>query len=124
MILVDSSVWRAHLRGQHRAQHLADLLAGAQEILTHPFVIGELTLGGLSPAAMALLRKLDLAPVGKLNEIQSLIEHGLVRRGVGYVDAHLLASARLMTARLWSLDLNLASAAATFGVEYRPPTKP
>jgi predicted nucleic acid-binding protein len=100
------------------------LLAGAQEVLTHPFVIGELTLGGLSPTALALLRKLDLAPVGKLNEVQSLIEHGLVRRGVGYVDAHLLVSARLMAARLWSLDLRLAAVAAAFSVEYRPPATP
>jgi hypothetical protein len=43
----------------------------------------------------------------------------LIRRGIGWIDAHLLASALVSSARLWSADRHLAAAAADLRVGYR-----
>ena len=44
MILVDTSVWIDHLRGQDR--RLSDLLQNSQ-VWMHPMVVGELACGSL-----------------------------------------------------------------------------
>ena len=123
MILVDTSVWIAHFGLKREGRYLADLLqTGRQEILTHPFVIGELSLGGLSAPTRTLLNGLEFATVAESDEVQLLIEQRLAGRGIGYVDAHLLASARLIQAGLWTLDDKLAAVAAKLGVGYQPAT--
>jgi hypothetical protein len=43
----------------------------------------------------------------------------VVRRGIGWVDAHLLASALASGATLWSVEGDLVSAAEDLGVAYR-----
>ncbi len=121
MIIVDSSVWIAYLSRRSAASlrpieraRLRELLTAeeGQTILMHPFVMGELALGGLTSEKKALLDGLTPATVASIDEVLNLIERSLVGRGVGYTDAHLLASARLMQARLWTLDARLALAAA------------
>ena len=95
MILVDTSVWIDHLRA--RNEQLAALL-GSGEILCHPFVIGELALSNLArrAAILADLRDLPQAAVALDDEALDLIERrALFGRGVGYVDAHLLAAVQL-----------------------------
>jgi predicted nucleic acid-binding protein len=108
MILVDTSVWVDHLRGTDSM--LVDLL-NAGEVLAHPFVIGELALGGLrSPApVLELLHQLPLAAVATDSEVLHFIgRHSLSGRGLGYVDVHLLAAARLTAgASLWTRDKRL-----------------
>jgi hypothetical protein len=42
----------------------------------------------------------------------------LARRGIGWVDAHLLASALASGGALWSVDGDLSAAAADLGVGY------
>lgn len=97
---------------------LSALLKGSQ-VLIHPFVIGELALGSLARRGemMALLADQPEAPVADYSEILVLITrerlHGL---GIGYVDAHLLASARLADAALWTRDRRLHAAAGQLGV--------
>lgn len=117
MILVDTSVWVAHLRAGE-PDLAARLEAG--EVLSHPFVIGELAMGNLRDRAglLAPLRNLPAAEIATDAEVQAFIDrealHGL---GIGYVDAHLLASVRLTPdARLWTLDRRLAEVAARLGV--------
>ena len=52
-------------------------------------------------------------------EVMELIEtHGLMGRGVGYVDMHLVASAILTGIPLWTFDRKLAEAASILGKEY------
>ena len=90
MILVDSSVWVAHLRTNESA--LVELL-NTGRVLSHPFVIGELACGNLKnrKAVLSLLQDLPAAPVATAEEALFFIEsHGLMGRGIGPVDTHLL----------------------------------
>jgi predicted nucleic acid-binding protein len=108
VILVDTSVWIDHLCTGDRA--LAALLE-AGDVLIHPFVIGELALGNLRRRKIVLgaLSDLPRASVATDGEVLHFIDrHELFGRRVGYVDAHLLAAARLTArAALWTNDRKL-----------------
>ncbi|MFZ0608831.1 MAG: type II toxin-antitoxin system VapC family toxin [Xanthobacteraceae bacterium] len=111
MILVDTSVWVDHLRIPEPA--LMRLL-NESAVFIHPFVVGELALGNLR--RRSVLDALSLLPqtiVATHDEAMRFIEqHRLFALGIGYVDVHLLAAARLMTdTRLWTRDKRLHDAA-------------
>jgi predicted nucleic acid-binding protein len=94
-VLLDTSVWIDHLRS---GDALVTQLLEAGEVLTHAFVIGELALGHLSKRKeiLGLLGALPRAPIATAEEVLVFIDrHRLAGRGIGYVDAHLLASAFL-----------------------------
>lgn len=116
MILVDTSVWVDHLRAG--LPRLATLLQEGQ-VLIHPWVIGEIACGHLRNRnqVLELLQGLPTATVASDKEVLSLIERDqLMGRGIGYVDAHLLASARMSHCRLWSRDRRLAALAEEQGL--------
>ena len=105
MILVDTSLWVEHLR--RGLPRLATLLQEGQ-VLIHPWVIGELACGNLRhrSAVLNLLQGLPAATVASDAEVLHMIERDrLMGRGIGYVDAHLLASAKLSRCDLWSRDI-------------------
>jgi predicted nucleic acid-binding protein len=105
--LVDTSVWVDHLRrGEPR---LATLLDGG-EVLCHPFVIGELACGDLArrQEVLHLLGNLARAEVAGHDEVMSFLgSRNLSGRGLGWIDAHLLASAGLSRVGLWTTDRRL-----------------
>lgn len=117
MILADTSVWADHLRLAE--PKLAELLRDG-EILMHPFVLGEIALGHMRKRA-AILGELNLLPsmhISEPEEVLLLIErYKLAGAGVGYIDAHLLAST-LTTPQclLWTRDKRLRGIAAANGV--------
>ena len=116
MVLVDTSVWVAHLR--QGAIGLDALLQG-DRVVCHPFIVGELACGNLRNRSeiISLLQRLPGAIPAEHEEVMQLIEHhGLMGKGLGYVDMHLLASARLTGAALWTLDKRLNEMAQTLGV--------
>jgi predicted nucleic acid-binding protein len=120
LILVDTSVWVEFLR---RAPPRADLREPleAGDVLTHACVIGELALGSLGRRRAQILADLRLLPclpsVGD-DEVMQLVEvRALAGTGIGWVDAHLLASALLAQAALWTLDTRLARVAASLGLD-------
>ena len=117
MTLVDTSVWIDHLRmGDAR---LAALLESGG-VLTHPFVIGEIAMGRLSQRTtlLAALADLPQAEVAMDAEVLHLIERkALFWAGVGYIDAHLLASVRLTAGvLLWTRDRRLGEVAREWGI--------
>jgi predicted nucleic acid-binding protein len=116
MVLVDTSVWVEHFR-QHQPA-LATLLTDAS-VLTHPSVIGELACGNLKNRT-AILQDLNALPCALCasdEEVVRLIEdRRLWGRGVGWVDAHLLASALLSNCPLWTLDKRLDQATRDVGL--------
>jgi predicted nucleic acid-binding protein len=116
LILVDTSVWVDHLR-TGLPQLKAALEAG--QVVMHPWVIGELACGNLRQRAqlLGLLQGLPSATVARDSEVLLLIEQEqLMGRGIGYIDAHLLASARLSGCWLWTGDRRLAVLAKDLSV--------
>lgn len=118
MILVDTSIWVHHLRrGEAR---LKSLLLGGQ-VSCHPFIVGELACGTLRNRReiLSLLAALPLAPTAEHEEVLSLIEsRSLHGRGIGWIDAHLIASALLSRSPLWTLDGRLRAVASSLGISY------
>jgi hypothetical protein len=121
MILVDTSVWIAYFR--IGGSKLGDLLNQAL-VMVHPFVMGELACGNLKNRARILsdLEALPSAVSATREEVMRLVEvRKLWGLGIGWIDAHLLASALLSNCQLWTLDGKLVRAAAAAGVNlYRP----
>jgi hypothetical protein len=116
MILVDTSVWIEHLRRGN--DQLASLL-GEGKVRTHPFVIGELACGHLDRRTeiLRLLTALPAARVAEHPEVLHLVEAERLRgRRLGWIDLHLLASARLSACLLWTLDRSLQAAASALRV--------
>ncbi len=121
MILVDTSVWIDHLRSSE--PELVSALNEAQ-ILMHPFVVGELACGKLRNRQefLSLLRNLPEAPVATQDQALSFIEqHHLMGRGIGYIDAHLLAATALgPSTRIWTRDKRLANLAIDLNLNFVP----
>ena len=112
MTLVDTSVWVQHLRqGNDRLRLLLD----NGEVLCHVFIIGELACGSIANRVeiLDLLNALPTAPLAEHDEvIHFLHEKRLYGRGLGWIDIHLLASASLSKATLWTMDRALKKADA------------
>lgn len=122
MILADTSVWVDHLRaGGEELQSELD----AQNVLIHPFVVGEVAMGHLSPRQqiMEAFDDLPAASVATDREVLQFVErHRLFGTGVGYIDVHLLVAVQLTTdALLWTYDRRLAETANRLGVPVRLP---
>jgi predicted nucleic acid-binding protein len=122
VILVDTSVWIGHLRTSNPV--LVRFLDGGL-VVSHPFVIGELALGNIRQREVVLdaLQALPRAVVAADEEVLHFItRQALAGRGIGYVDVHLLASARLTAGTLlWTDDTRLHAIAAELAVAFGAP---
>lgn len=110
MILVDTSVWVDHLRNGNR--RLRSLLLD-ENVLCHPFVVGEVACGSIRNRneILSLLSTLPSARIAEHEEVLSLLQsRRLFGTGLGWIDAHLLASTLLTGCKLWTLDKALQSA--------------
>jgi len=119
MVLVDTSIWVAHFRKGD--SHLQELLVDEQ-VLCHPFILGELACGGLKnrKEIIALLKALPGAITSETDEILEFIEYQkLIGVGIGLVDVHLLASALLTKALLWTSDRSLRAVATRLNIRYK-----
>jgi predicted nucleic acid-binding protein len=120
VILPDTSIWIDHLRKADK--HLVELLA-TDQVASHAFVIGEIALGSIATRTKVIARLSALPPirVATTDQVSVLIEHWhLWGTGIGYVDAYLLASARIANAKLWTRDKRLSEQAERLNVQYEP----
>lgn len=117
MILVDTSVWIEHFR---RGSPLLKNLLSEGVVVTHPFIIGELACGNLTQR-MRILSDLSALPIAlsaSHHEALRLVDdRKLWGQGIGWVDAHLIASALLSDCRFWTLDRKLDRCAADAGLK-------
>jgi predicted nucleic acid-binding protein len=116
MTLVDTSVWIEHFNIGSRA--LAALL-DSNDVLLHPFIIGELSLGSFSNRSeiLRLLGQLPQAVHAGHEEVMHCVQKNqLARSGIGWIDAHLIASALLAGARLLTADKALLKVARRLGI--------
>lgn len=117
MVLADTSIWVDHLR-----RKLARMEALLQEggVIMHPFIVAELALGSLQSRAgfLAEVDRLLQVNVAQTSEVRGMIEaQALYGKGIGFVDAHLLASCLLTPGtELWTRDNSLQIAARLAGV--------
>jgi predicted nucleic acid-binding protein len=119
VIVVDTSIWVDHIRGIDSP--LDDILGSGIEML-HPFVFGELLLNGL-PKQGAFAERLAMlkpAPVASTADVAAFIGWAkLFGTGIGYVDTHLLVSAKLLPdGKLLTKDRALAEQAERLGIAY------
>jgi predicted nucleic acid-binding protein len=120
-VLVDTSVWIRFLanRSPH-ATELAELLS-RDEVSGHEFVYGELLIGdkGGRKALLSNYERIDRAPLVPHAEVVAFVrDRRLNGRGIGWIDAHLVASALVSRAKLWTADVALAAIAADLGIAY------
>jgi predicted nucleic acid-binding protein len=122
-VLVDTSVWRGYFMGRAAARPLRVLLEEDGLVLVHSLVIGELVLGGLSLQQERLLAQLPSAQRVPSDEVLTLIRRRrLSRKGIGWVDAELIAASLVSNALLWSLDAALVRVANNLGLGFDPRT--
>ncbi len=121
MVLVDTSVWIRFLADREPFASALDALLEHDEALAHDLVEGELLIGGRGgrPRLLASYRLMTRISTLSHDEVSVLVRsrklHG---RGIGWVDAHMLASAIVARAPLWTADTQLASIAAELDVGY------
>jgi hypothetical protein len=116
MILVDTSVWISHLRTGDIG---LETLLNDSHVVCHPFIIGELACGNLKNRSeiISLLQTLPMAIILEHEEVMQFIEnHALMGRGLGYIDVHLIASAILTKAPIWTLDKKLKEVSSKLGI--------
>ena len=122
MILADTSIWIDHFR---RVDAELRRVIEDDRLLCHPVVIGELALGSLRDrgSVVAFLAAQRGAIVATHDEVMTMIEHhGIFSMGIGYTDAHLLASVLLdQRAALWTRDKRLRAAAEKAGASLHLP---
>ena len=119
MILADTSVWIDNLR--RPVPGLAELV-GANDLLMHSMVLGELACGNLSNRERRLgdWRRFPMIPEAEHGEVLSTIEsRRFMGRGIGFIDAHLLCAVlNHGNALLWTRDGSLNRVAADLGVAF------
>ena len=116
MTLVDTSVWVDHLgKGNSTLRRLLN----NSQVLTHPFIIGELACGNLKNRSevLGLLDELPKAVVAENNEVLEFVERThLYGSGIGWIDVHLIASAMLSKATIMTLDRQLENTTKGLGI--------
>ena len=90
-------------------------------MLCHAFIVGEIACGALRNRGeiLSLLAALPHAPMAEHEEVLRLIDsRSLHGRGIGWIDAHLIASALLSRSPLWTFDRKLSAVASSLGISY------
>lgn len=120
-VLVDTSVWIRFL--SNRAPYAAELdsLLSRDEVCGHDFVYGELLIGdkGGRKKLLANYELMDQAPTVPHADVVTFVrDRKLHGQGIGWIDAHLLASALVGRLQLWTTDPALATLAKQLGIAY------
>jgi predicted nucleic acid-binding protein len=121
MVLVDTSVWLRAL-GEHEPFHseLRKLLLAGQ-VIGHDLVYGELLIGdrgGRRNFRSQYEQMTQCHTVHHSELVDFVCHHRLHGRGIGWIDAHLVAAALSERHRLWTADLRLHALAIELGVAY------
>lgn len=122
IVLVDTSVWIRFLSNRAPYARGLDSLLNRDEVSGHDFVYGELLIGDIGgrKPLLAHYEQMHQAPVVPHADVAAFVRsrrlHG---RGIGWIDAHLLASALVGGVSLWTADPRLAAVATELAINYR-----
>jgi predicted nucleic acid-binding protein len=109
--LYDTSIWVDFLRDGD-PNFAAEL--DSKRVLCHPFVIGEILLGSITGRPMMERMLNDLPLVQRASDKEVLFflrSNKIYGRGIGWVDTHLLVSAKMTGVKLATRDKKLARVA-------------
>ena len=121
MVLVDSPIWIRFLANQASYSQELKKLLGFEQVIGHELVYGELLIGDLGGRRkfLAFYERIPQARIIPHLEIVEFVHYRKLHgRGIGWIDAHLLASALAGRLRLWTADARLSAIAAELGVAY------
>jgi predicted nucleic acid-binding protein len=122
VVLVDTSVWIRFVAGRAPHANALDRLLADDQVLSHDLVEGELLIGESGRARSRLLAaysEIHRARTMAHAEVVEFVESRRLRgRGIGWVDAHLLASTVVERCTLWTADASLTDLAAELRVAY------
>lgn len=119
-VLVDTSVWIRFLSNRAPFAARLDGLLARDEVVGHDFVFGELLMGDRGGRLLADYGQMEqLAAVPHDDVVTFVRERRLHGRGIGWIDAHLLASALVARVQLWTADVSLDAIAEELGIAYR-----
>jgi hypothetical protein len=99
-----------------------DRLLAADEVFGHDFVYGELLIGDRGGRAklLAAYKAMQQASSVPNSEVVEFVTHRKINgRGIGWIDAHLIAAAMVAHCTLWTADRPLADVAKDIGAAYR-----
>ena len=122
IVLVDTSVWIRALSNREPCKTQLDRLLSDHRVLGHELVYGEILIGDNGGRQATLNQYGDLAflqPQPNKAVVELVRSARLHGRGIGWIDAHLLAAAVVFQVSLWSADARLAAVADELGVGYR-----
>jgi predicted nucleic acid-binding protein len=121
IVLVDTSVWIRFLSNRPPYAAELDALLNRDEVSGHEFVYGELLMGdkGGRKHLLVSYEQMHRAPMVTQDEVVMFVrERRLYGRGIGWIDAHLLASTVVGRLKLWTADRRLAMLAKELGIVY------
>jgi len=123
MVLVDTSVWIRFLADRMPDAGELDQLLDRDEAAGHDLIYGELLVGNTGGRGQFLnaYDRIHRVPAVNHEEVAVFVRsrklHG---RGIGWIDAHLLASAMVAGMSLWTADEHLSRVAGELGIAYQP----
>lgn len=123
MVLVDTSIWIRFLAGRRPFRAQLEALLERDEVAGHELVYGELLIGDTGGRLQFLSSYQSIHQVPSVAHADVLFfvrSHKLHGRGIGWIDAHLLASAFVSDTHLWTADEHMAILAGKMGIECRP----
>lgn len=121
IVLVDTSIWIRFLSDRAPYATELDALLSRDEVSGHDFVFGELFIGdrGGRKQLLADYERMHQAPLVAHEDVVEFVrDRGLHGRGIGWIDAHLLASALVGRLKLWTTDPRLATLAKELRISY------
>jgi len=114
VIIIDTNVWVSFFKGDKKAYLLKDLIVD-NEVILHPYIYGELLLGGITQKTVSLLESLKTLSITEEQLVYYFImKNKMQNRGIGWVDVNLLVSALSEKHLLFTFDANLAAVCREF----------
>ena len=123
MVLADTSVWIRFLGNRQPYAAELERLLDLDEVVGHALVFGELLIcdiGGRSKLLAAYAQMHQADTVSHAEVVTFVRSRRLSGRGLGWIDAHLLASAILQRHQIWTADVRFAAEASELGIAHRP----
>ncbi len=121
MVLIDTSIWIRFLANRAPYAQGLDRLLAQKKAVGHELVYGQLLIGdcGGRQKFLTFYQRIPQAHTVPHREVVEFVRHrNLHGRGVGWIDAHLLASALVQRFHLWTADTRLSDLAAELGIAY------